>query len=82
MHDLDGGALCAAGPLRVESSIGGYRLCAVIQHVDQARPPLLQVNPILVNGERSTAVLSWARRELASGARVAWLLADELDDLA
>jgi len=30
----------------------------------------------------SVTVLSWARRELARGVRVSWLLADELADLA
>jgi hypothetical protein len=72
----------AAWTLPIKGDLQGDRLAAVVYGPVVAGYPRIRLNRTLLSGDRLDRVLSWARRELARGARVSWLLADELDDLA
>lgn len=59
----------------------GDTVAAVVIEPNRWGVSLLAVNRWLLRGRRTEPVLLWARRELASGKRVSWLLAAELDAL-
>ena len=71
----------AAGALRIVADLHGGWLAAVVYGANTSGHSLLRLNRAMLTGDSFDRVLSWARRELARGARVAWLLADELDAL-
>lgn len=72
----------AAGSLRIVWGIRGLDVAAEVFAPNQLGHSLLKLNRELLCGRDFEHVLSWARRELASGMPAAWLLADELADLA
>ena len=59
----------------------GSAMAATIYAPNQWGVAFLCLNRWLLTGRQTDRVLLWARRELASGKRVAWLLAEELDAL-
>ena len=69
---------------RLECAFGlvSDRVAAVVFGPNRWGVSALVINRWLLRGRQTEPVLLWARRELATGARAAWLLADELDDLA
>lgn len=58
------------------------RIAAIVYGPNCWGTAVLWLNRRVAHGRRPINLLLWARRELASGKRVSWLLADELDDLA
>lgn len=65
----------------VEVEEWGSVLRGVVVGAIGSYPPRIRIDAQLSAHDRDR-VLSWARREIAQGKRVSWLLADELDDLA
>lgn len=63
-------------------TLTGDCMVAVVYAPNRWGVSAIALNRLLLTGRSTERVLLWARRELASGARVAWLLADELDALA
>lgn len=70
------------GTLRIIDDLHSAYVAAHAYEPDANGTPLLRLNRALLSGNDFDRVLSWARRELALGKRVSWLLADELADLA
>lgn len=70
------------GLLRVVEDLHGRDVAAAVYGPDIRGHALLRLNREILHGDDFGRVLSWARRELASGAPAEWLLADELADLA
>lgn len=57
------------------------RVVAVVFEPNRWGVSALALNRWLLTDRPTGPVLLWARRELASGKRVSWLLAEELDGL-
>jgi hypothetical protein len=68
--------------LQVTRDLDCDTVAAVVYGPNRHGKSLLRMNGVMLSGQHSHMVLSWARRELARGKRVAWLLADQLDGLA
>lgn len=66
----------------VGGGLSGEHVAALLANVNQGLSPSVRLNVRLLNESDRDRVLSWARREIALGKRVSWLLADELDGLA
>lgn len=76
-------ARAAASPsLRITDDLQGDGAVAVVYWSEAVGFALLRLNRSLLTGQDFDRVLSWARREIARGARMSLLLADELADLA
>lgn len=60
----------------------GRNLAAVVYGSNGSGECRLLLNIELITLAGRGLVLSWARREIARGTRVSWLLGDELADLA
>lgn len=78
MHDSDRSRLAR---LECVMALTGSVVAATVYEPNQWGVAYLCLNRWLLRGRRTEPVLLWARRELASGKRVSWLLADELDAL-
>lgn len=70
------------GTMKIVDDLHGDYVAAHVYEPDANGHPLLRLNRALLFGDDFDRVLSWARRELALGKRVSWLLADELTDPA
>lgn len=68
--------------LRITDDLQGDAVVATVYWSETVGYALLRLNRSLLTGQDFDRVLSWARREIARGARVSWLLADELAELA
>lgn len=68
--------------MEIVTTLTGDAVAAVVIEPNRWGVAVLALNRWLMAGRRTEGVLLWARRELASGKRVSWLLADELDRLA
>lgn len=68
--------------LRIVDDLRGDILAATVYWSEEVGYALLRLNRALLAGDDFDHVLSWARREIARGARMSLLLADELADLA
>lgn len=71
-----------AGMLRIVDDLRAVMVAAVVYGPNRRGYAVLRLNPALLDAPDYDRVLSWARRELASGKRIARLLADELGGLA
>lgn len=68
--------------LKIVGDLHGDNVAALIYGPKATGQPVLSLNRALLSGDDFDRVLSWARREIALGKRVSWLLADELSALA
>lgn len=79
MHEVGASARVT---LRIDGDLSGRSMAAVVYGPDAHGHPQLRLNRSLLSGQDFDHVLSWARREIALGKRISWLLADELAGLA
>lgn len=76
-------ANASVGPaLGITDDLDCETTAAVVYGPNSYGESLLRLNRSMLTGNRADRVLSWARREIALGKRVSWLLADELAALA
>lgn len=78
MRDVQG-----AGRARLDvlADLAGDSLAAAVYRSGKAGYALLRINARLVTPGSYSRVVAWARRRLAQGADISWLLADELSRL-
>jgi hypothetical protein len=72
----------APEPQRIVDDLRGAEIAVVVYAPGLAGHVLVRLNrSLLSSNQNMERVLLWARREIAQGKRLSWLLADDMADL-